>query len=51
MEIFRAEILINEKHILAEGPVWDEQEKILHYVDIKSNMVLILVITIYIYKV
>lgn len=39
MEIFRAEVLINEKHILAEGPVWDEQEQILHYVDIKSNMV------------
>lgn len=39
MDIWHAEVLLNERHRLAEGPVWDERKQELHYVDIKNNIV------------
>lgn len=37
MELYRAEILIDQRHRLGEGPVWDKESNSLHYVDIMSN--------------
>jgi len=37
MELYRAEILIDQRNRLGEGPVWDKDNNSLHYVDIMSN--------------
>ncbi len=34
MEIYHADILIDQRHLLAEGPIWNKTRKALHYVDI-----------------
>lgn len=34
MEIYHADILIDQRHILAEGPIWNKARKALQYVDI-----------------
>jgi len=37
MEIYQADLLINERHTLGEGPVWDSAHSTLYYVDILGN--------------
>ncbi|MBR6571894.1 MAG: SMP-30/gluconolactonase/LRE family protein [Clostridia bacterium] len=37
MDIYHANILINDRHLLGEGPVWDAENNTLHYVDILAN--------------
>lgn len=37
MERYQAEILVDRRHQLGEGPVWDERTGKLHYVDIMGN--------------
>ncbi len=34
---YQADILIDRKHLLGEGPVWDANANTLHYVDIMAN--------------
>lgn len=36
MEQYRAEVLIDERFQLAEGPVWEKETETLHFVDIKG---------------
>lgn len=36
MELYHADILIDHRHILAEGPVWDSASSTLQYVDISG---------------
>ncbi|MBQ7306722.1 MAG: SMP-30/gluconolactonase/LRE family protein [Clostridia bacterium] len=37
MELYKAEVLIDQRHLLGEGPVWDKDNNTLHYVDIMNN--------------
>ena len=37
MELYQAEILIDRRCALGEGPVWDERSNTLYYVDIMNN--------------
>ena len=36
METYQAEVLVNERFHLSEGPVWDAETGVLHFVDIKG---------------
>lgn len=37
MEQYQADILIDQRHALGEGPVWDKKTSTLYYVDIMGN--------------
>lgn len=39
METYQAKVLIDHRYALSEGPVWDEREQALHFVDIKGDRV------------
>lgn len=39
MQTYKADVLIDRRFALSEGPVWDERDQSLHFVDIKNNRV------------